>query len=180
LSLPSIIDWFIRPPVDTNTTRLGVLAGCSREHREQGSDRCKSRLASCFCQGHSRTTAGNTKRDSPCTFPARCCATQPAFTSGSDTSRVDTRHARKPWGASSASTHPTLPTTSFSPVAAVTREKVVHRRTCRKHPDASRRRNHVARTWRGGRRIFLLRKVRAITTGTLGKRPLRPRELILR
>ncbi len=32
---------------------------------------------------------------------------------------------------------------------------------------------HVARTWRGVRRISLIREVRAITTGTLGKRPVR-------
>nr|MDO8088767.1 hypothetical protein [Candidatus Sigynarchaeum springense] len=60
-----------------------------------------------------------------------------------------------------------------SPPAAVTREKVVHRHARRRHPDASRCRDHDARTWRGGRRIFPFGKVRATAAGTLGKRPAR-------
>jgi hypothetical protein len=170
---PSIIDRPIRPPVDTYTTRLGVAAECSREHHGQGTDRCKSRLAS---------DSAKIARVRPLELPRgvhRVLSPHVAVQShrfcfqGIGTARVDTRAARKPWGVGSADTLPTLPATDFSPVAAVTREKVVHRHTCRRRPDASRRRNHVARTWRGGRRIFLIRKVRATAAGTLGKRPAR-------
>ena len=59
----------------------------------------------CFCQDRSRTTAGNTKRDSPCTFPARSRVQAPPVpvsgNQGVGTARVDTRAARKSWGASS-------------------------------------------------------------------------------
>jgi len=127
----SIIDRPIRPPVDTYTTRLGVAAECSREHRGQGTDRCKSRLAS-----------GSAKiaRVRPLEIPRgvhRVLSPHVAVQShrfcfqGIGTARVDTRAARKPWGVGSADTRPTLPTTSSSPMVAVTREKVVHRHTCR-------------------------------------------------
>jgi hypothetical protein len=43
---PSIIDGLVRSPVDTSTTLSGVAVECSREHHGQGTDRCKSRLAS--------------------------------------------------------------------------------------------------------------------------------------
>jgi hypothetical protein len=58
-------------------------------------------------------------------------------------------------------------------LVAVFREKVAHHDTRRKRPTAARRRNHVARTWRGGCTSSLFREVRAITTGSLGKRPVR-------
>lgn len=49
-------------------------------------------------------------------------------------------------------------------LVAVFREKVAHHDTRRKRPTAARRRNHVARTWRGGCTSSLFREVRAITT----------------
>jgi hypothetical protein len=128
---PSIADRHVRSPVDTYTTRLGVAAECSREHRGQGTDRCKSRLAS-----------GSAKiaRVRPLELPRgvhRVLSPHVAVQShrfcfqGIGTARVDTRAARKPWGAGFAGALPTLPTTSSSPMVAVTREKVVHRHTCR-------------------------------------------------
>ncbi len=88
--------------------------------------------------------------------------------------RIDTRASQEaPPRAGFPGTHHLLPTTGLLAPGGVVRGRVAHHHTRRRHPDASWRRNHVARTWREGCRTSLFREMRAITTGTLGKRPAR-------
>ncbi|MEX2681845.1 MAG: hypothetical protein Q6373_009595 [Candidatus Sigynarchaeota archaeon] len=105
------------------------------------------------------------------------CRSSPARFRGQGAGTTRLASAREPPGSHGTRGSPnalsTLPATGFSLVAAVTREKAVHRHARRKRPDASRRRNHVARTWRGGRRIFPFGKVRATAAGAFGMRPAR-------
>jgi hypothetical protein len=129
---PSIADRLVRSPVDTITAPSGVAIECARAHCRQGTDRHESRLAPVSAKDRSRTTAGITKRDSPCTFPARF-AVQPHQISfqGAITARIDTRVARKPWA-------PVLPAHSlhFPPMTSrhwplLRGKRFVHRHACR-------------------------------------------------
>lgn len=164
---PSIADRLVRSPAGTITALTRAwwsdapvsTADKATIDANLGSHR--------FCQDRSRTAAGDTKRDSPCTFPARCCAAphRSRFRyQGAGTTRPAS--TRGPPGSHGALVEP-VRALHFPP------------RAPRSWPllrgegsyIAMRVAIHVARTWRGGCRIFPSRKVRAIAAGTLGKRP---------
>lgn len=116
---PSIINRLLRSPVDTITAPSDVMVGRSREHRGQGTDRCESR----FAPGSAKTVRGRPleiSRGIHRVLSPHVAVRPHRFSSGSrdDSTRVDTRAARKPWGTGS---HRRAPYTSHHELLARSR-----------------------------------------------------------